>query len=85
MDRVRERLRNAAHDGHEMLERGLRNAIDKGQLSQDLDTARAADVVHAFPSARGHDPSDLANASAALPTRFIKRRRYQNVHSVSAP
>ncbi|WP_028217314.1 TetR family transcriptional regulator [Paraburkholderia oxyphila] len=48
MDRVRERLRNAARDGHEMLERGLRNAIDKGQLSQDLDTARAADVVHAF-------------------------------------
>lgn len=48
MDRVLERQRNAARDGRERLERGLRNAIAKGQLSDDLDTARAADVLQAF-------------------------------------
>lgn len=48
MDRVLERQRNAARDGHERLERGLRNAIAKGQLPDDLDTARAAGVVQAF-------------------------------------
>lgn len=40
MDRVLERQRNAARDGCERLERGLRNAIAKGQLPEDLDTAR---------------------------------------------
>jgi TetR/AcrR family acrAB operon transcriptional repressor len=30
------------------LERGLRNAIARGQLPCDLDTGRASSVVHAF-------------------------------------
>lgn len=48
MSRVLGRLRDAAHDGHERLERCLRDAIAEGQLSHDLDIARAADIVHAF-------------------------------------
>lgn len=47
-DRVSDRMRHAAQDGHEGLEHCIRNAIAEGQLSQQLDTARAADVVHAF-------------------------------------
>ncbi|WP_239482992.1 TetR family transcriptional regulator [Paraburkholderia sp. C35] len=45
---VLERQHDAARNGRLHLERGLRNAIAKGQLPFDLDTARAASVVHAF-------------------------------------
>ena len=48
MDHVLERFRDAAHDGHERLERCLRDAIAQGHLPQNLDAARAADIVHAF-------------------------------------
>jgi TetR/AcrR family transcriptional regulator, acrAB operon repressor len=47
---VLERQHDAARNGRLHLERGLRNAIDKGQLPPDLDTERAASVMHAFLS-----------------------------------
>ncbi|GAB2888428.1 TetR family transcriptional regulator BpeR [Paraburkholderia jirisanensis] len=48
MQLVIERLRTAAHDGRARLVLGLRNAIDKAQLPQDLDTTRAASVIQMF-------------------------------------
>jgi TetR/AcrR family acrAB operon transcriptional repressor len=48
MGPVLERHRNAAHDGRARIESGLRNAITKGQLPADLDTGRAAELLHAF-------------------------------------
>ncbi|CAN7501222.1 TetR family transcriptional regulator [Caballeronia sp. LjRoot31] len=48
MDLVFDRQRNAARDGRKQLELALRNAIARGQLPPDLDTARASSVVHAF-------------------------------------
>jgi TetR/AcrR family transcriptional regulator, acrAB operon repressor len=45
---VLDRERNAARNGMKQLERGLCNAIEKGQLPSELDTARASGVVHAF-------------------------------------
>lgn len=48
MGSVLERQRNAAHSGRARMEMGLRNAIARGQLPPDLDTARAASVMQAF-------------------------------------
>ncbi|MDR5815688.1 TetR family transcriptional regulator [Caballeronia sp. LZ033] len=48
MDIVFERQRDAARRGRKQLERGLINAIARGQLPLELDTARASSVVHAF-------------------------------------
>jgi len=48
MELVLERQHDAARNGRKYLELGLRNAIDKGQLPGNLDTARASSVVHAF-------------------------------------
>ncbi|WP_345815000.1 TetR family transcriptional regulator [Paraburkholderia sp. PREW-6R] len=48
MDPVLDRQRNAARNGRRQLELGLRNAIARGQLPPDLNTERAAGVVHAF-------------------------------------
>jgi TetR/AcrR family acrAB operon transcriptional repressor len=48
MRSVLERQRNAARGGRARIELGLRNAIERGQLPPDLDTARAASVVQAF-------------------------------------
>lgn len=45
---VTERQHDAARNGRMYLERGLRNAIARGQLPCDLDTGRASSVVHAF-------------------------------------
>ncbi|MBN3766140.1 TetR family transcriptional regulator [Burkholderia sp. Ac-20365] len=45
---VLERQHDAARNGRKHLERGLQNAIQKGQLPCDLDTERAASVLHAF-------------------------------------
>ena len=47
---VLERQHDAARNGKQHLERGLRNAIAKAQLPADLDTERASNVVHAFLS-----------------------------------
>jgi TetR/AcrR family transcriptional regulator, acrAB operon repressor len=48
MGPVLERQRNATHDGRSKLESGLCNAVAKGQLPSDLDSRRAAAMMHAF-------------------------------------
>jgi TetR/AcrR family acrAB operon transcriptional repressor len=47
-DVVFDRQRDTARTGRKQLELGLSNAIARGQLPRDLDTARASSVIHAF-------------------------------------
>jgi TetR/AcrR family acrAB operon transcriptional repressor len=48
MSALLERTTLAASEGRELLARGLRNAIEKGQLPEDLDAVRAAAALHAM-------------------------------------
>jgi TetR/AcrR family transcriptional regulator, acrAB operon repressor len=48
MGAVLARHKDAIQEGREKIAAGLQNAIDKGQLPIDLDTGRAAIMLHAF-------------------------------------
>ena len=48
MGPVMARNQNSMRDALRSIEGGLRNAISKGQLPADLDTARATSMLHAF-------------------------------------
>jgi TetR/AcrR family acrAB operon transcriptional repressor len=48
MGPVRERHQTNMREGIARIERGLRNAIDKGQLSPSLDTRGATTILHAL-------------------------------------
>jgi TetR/AcrR family transcriptional regulator, acrAB operon repressor len=45
---VRERHQTNMREGKEKIERGLRNAVDKGQLPAMLDTHHATTILHAL-------------------------------------
>ncbi|WP_087654623.1 TetR family transcriptional regulator [Caballeronia terrestris] len=55
MGPVRERHQNNMREGIERIERGLRNAIDQGQLPADLDTRQATTLLHALFTGILHD------------------------------
>jgi TetR/AcrR family transcriptional regulator, acrAB operon repressor len=55
MGPVRERQQNNARDGMERIERALRNAIEKKQLPEALDTRRAMNMLHALFTGILHD------------------------------
>ena len=48
MGPVRERHQTNMREGKEKIERGLRNAVDKGQLPLMLDTRHATTILHAL-------------------------------------
>jgi TetR/AcrR family acrAB operon transcriptional repressor len=50
MGQVMARHQNDMREGMANIAGGLRNAVSKGQLPADLDTARAASILHSFVS-----------------------------------
>lgn len=66
MGPVKDRLQAVLRDGLAGLERGLRNAMSKGQLPNGLDARRAAQIVHSFIGGVLHD-------MAMLPGHFDAR------------
>jgi TetR/AcrR family transcriptional regulator, acrAB operon repressor len=55
MGPVRERHQTNMREGRERIERGLRNAIERGQLAATLDTGRATTFLHAMFTGILHD------------------------------
>jgi TetR/AcrR family transcriptional regulator, acrAB operon repressor len=62
MGPVMARYQTNMRDGLAIIRGGLRNAISKGQLPADLDTTRAASMLHAFVSGALRDMMFLPDA-----------------------
>ena len=74
MGPVMVRYQTNMREGLTKIEGGLRNAISKGQLPEDLDTRLAAAMVHAFVGGSRRDMLFLPDATdfAALGERMVE-------------